>query len=225
MAIAFQGDLRPCNMVAEQVASSGRDTRCTRPRFTPAGGYAGRLHDDRPRREEGPCPGDAYGSHSLRRARRLLTYIEDRPHRLPGAGRRIVTLVELAWATAPGDPNVEELPAQQGCSSSALCHGRARTQKILCISPATVPLLASLSRARPRFTCRAHFWAPVHLGCRKIFLELKTLAPIHHGQVWASVRKCHRTRSNDWQRTPKLGKSAIGSNRGQDLNLRLPGHR
>jgi hypothetical protein len=83
MAIAFQGDLRPCNMVAEQVASSGRDTRCTRPRFTPAGGYAGRLHDDRPRREEGPCPGDAYGSHSLRRARRLLTYIEDRPHRLP----------------------------------------------------------------------------------------------------------------------------------------------
>jgi hypothetical protein len=42
MAIAFQGDLRPCNMIAEQVASSGRDTRCTRPRFTPAGGYAGR---------------------------------------------------------------------------------------------------------------------------------------------------------------------------------------
>jgi uncharacterized protein len=34
-------------------------------------------------------------------------------------GRRIVTLVELAWATAPGDPNAEELPAEQGCSSAA----------------------------------------------------------------------------------------------------------
>lgn len=33
---------------------------------------------------------------------------------LDGAGRRIVTLVELAWATAPGDPNAEELPAEQG---------------------------------------------------------------------------------------------------------------
>jgi uncharacterized protein len=30
-----------------------------------------------------------------------------------------VTLVELAWATAPGDPNAEELPTEQGCSSSA----------------------------------------------------------------------------------------------------------
>jgi uncharacterized protein len=28
-----------------------------------------------------------------------------------------VTLVELAWATAPGDPNAEEPPAEQGCSS------------------------------------------------------------------------------------------------------------
>jgi hypothetical protein len=74
-----------------------------------------------------PCPGDAaiaraYGSHSLRRARRLLTYIEEQGLivcQLDGAGRRIVTLVELAWATAPGDPNAEELPAEQGCSSSA----------------------------------------------------------------------------------------------------------
>jgi len=71
-----------------------------------------------------PCPGDAaiaraYGSHSLRRARRLLTYIEEQGLivcQLDGAGRRIVTLVELAWATAPGDPNAEELPAEQGCS-------------------------------------------------------------------------------------------------------------
>jgi hypothetical protein len=30
------------------------------------------------------------------------------------AGRRIVTLVELAWATAPGDSNAEELPVVQG---------------------------------------------------------------------------------------------------------------
>jgi hypothetical protein len=30
-----------------------------------------------------------------------------------------VTLVELAWATAPGDPNAEELPTERGRSSSA----------------------------------------------------------------------------------------------------------
>lgn len=64
-----------------------------------------------------PCPGDAaiaraYGTHSLGRARRVLTYIEEQGLivcQLDGAGRRIVTLVELAWATAPGDPNAEEL--------------------------------------------------------------------------------------------------------------------
>jgi hypothetical protein len=39
---------------------------------------------------------------------------------LDDAGRRIVTLVELAWATAPGDPTAEELPAEQACSSSSL---------------------------------------------------------------------------------------------------------
>jgi uncharacterized protein len=73
-------------------------------------------------KEGWPCPSDAaiaraYGSHSLRRAQRLLTYIEDQGLivcQLDGAGRRIVTLVELAWATAPGDPNAEELPAEQG---------------------------------------------------------------------------------------------------------------
>ena len=55
-------------------------------------------------KEGWPCPGDAaiaraYGSHSLRLARRLLTYIEEQGLivcRLDGAGRRIVTLVELA---------------------------------------------------------------------------------------------------------------------------------
>jgi len=29
---------------------------------------------------------------------------------LDGGGRRFVTLVELAWATAPGDPNGDEQP-------------------------------------------------------------------------------------------------------------------
>jgi Helicase HerA, central domain len=78
-------------------------------------------------KEGWPCPGDAaiaraYGSHSLRRAQRLLNYIEEQGLivcQLDGAGRRIVTLVELAWATAPGDPNAEDLPTEQGCSSAS----------------------------------------------------------------------------------------------------------
>jgi hypothetical protein len=73
-------------------------------------------------KEGWPCPSDAaiaraYGSHSLRRARRLLTYIEEQGLivcQLDGGGRRIVTLVELAWATAPGDPNAGEDAAEQG---------------------------------------------------------------------------------------------------------------
>ena len=76
-------------------------------------------------KEGWPCPSDAaiaraYGTHSLRRARHLLTYIEDQGLvvcQIDGAGRRIVTLVELAWATAPGDPNADELPAEDGSSS------------------------------------------------------------------------------------------------------------
>jgi hypothetical protein len=68
-------------------------------------------------KEGWPCPSDAaiaraYGSHSLRRARRLLTYIEEQGLivcQLDGTGRRTVTLVELAWATAPGDPNAAEV--------------------------------------------------------------------------------------------------------------------
>ncbi|MGV7218190.1 helicase HerA domain-containing protein [Bradyrhizobium sp. UFLA05-112] len=79
-------------------------------------------------KEGWPCPGDAaiaraYGSHSLRRAQRLLTYIEEQGLivcQLDGTGRRIVTLVELAWATAPGDPNADELSAEQDCSSASL---------------------------------------------------------------------------------------------------------
>jgi hypothetical protein len=73
-------------------------------------------------KEGRPCPSDAaiaraYGSHSSRRARRLLSYIEEQGLivcQLDGSGRRIVTLVELAWATAPGDPNAEDVAAQ-GC--------------------------------------------------------------------------------------------------------------
>jgi hypothetical protein len=75
-------------------------------------------------KEGRPCPSDmtiarAYGTHSFRRARHLLTYIEEQGLivcQLDGVGRRIVTLVELAWATAPGDPNAQEVPAEEGCS-------------------------------------------------------------------------------------------------------------
>jgi hypothetical protein len=67
-------------------------------------------------REGVPCPGDpaiarAYGTRSLGRARRVLSYMEEQALivcQLDGAGRRIVTLVELAWATAPGDPNADD---------------------------------------------------------------------------------------------------------------------
>lgn len=63
-----------------------------------------------------PCPSDlaiarAYGTRSPGRARRVLSYMEEQGLivcQLDGAGRRIVTLVELAWATAPGDPNAED---------------------------------------------------------------------------------------------------------------------
>ncbi|MBI5130231.1 MAG: ATP-binding protein [Rhodopseudomonas palustris] len=98
---------------------------------------AGTLPDDmqgvfmmiaRAAKEGWPCPGDAaiaraYGTHSLRRARRLLTYIEEQGLivcQFDGTGRRTVTLVELAWATAPGDPNAaEEMPSEDACSASS----------------------------------------------------------------------------------------------------------
>lgn len=78
-------------------------------------------------KEGWPCPGDAaiaraYGSHSLRRAQRLLGYMEEQGLivcQLDGAGRRFVTLVELAWATAPGDPNADDLPAEQVQSAAS----------------------------------------------------------------------------------------------------------
>ena len=64
-------------------------------------------------REGLPCPGDlaiarAYGTRSLGRARRVLSYMEEQGLivcQLDGVGRRTVTLVELAWATAPGSPD------------------------------------------------------------------------------------------------------------------------
>jgi hypothetical protein len=67
-------------------------------------------------REVLPCPGDlaiarAYGTRSLGRARRVLTYMEEQGLivcQLDGVGRRTVTLVELAWATAPGAPDAED---------------------------------------------------------------------------------------------------------------------
>lgn len=70
-------------------------------------------------KEGSSCPCDAaiaraYGSSSIRRARRLLTYIEEQGLivcQYDGTGRRTVTIVELAWATAPGHPNADELLA------------------------------------------------------------------------------------------------------------------
>ncbi|MDB5617327.1 ATP-binding protein [Tardiphaga sp.] len=81
-------------------------------------------------KEGWPCPSDAtiaraYGSHSLRRARRLLSYIEEQGLivcQLDGIGRRTVTLVELAWATAPGDPNAGEA-AEQDCTPASAVGG------------------------------------------------------------------------------------------------------
>jgi hypothetical protein len=78
-------------------------------------------------KEGWPCPSDAaiaraYGTHSFRRARRLLTFIEEQGLivlQLDGTGRRTVTLVELAWATAPGDPNAEETTSEAPRSAAA----------------------------------------------------------------------------------------------------------
>ena len=63
-----------------------------------------------------PCPSDpaiarAYGTRSLGRARRVLAYIEEQGLivcQTDGTGQRTVTMVELAWATAPGDPAAAE---------------------------------------------------------------------------------------------------------------------
>jgi hypothetical protein len=96
----------------------GRMSRCA-PRFCPR--ICRSVHDDRPR-------GEGRLALPKRRSdrprlwftlaaprRRLLTYIEEQGLivcQLDGVGRRTVTLVELAWATAPGDPGAAE--AEQG---------------------------------------------------------------------------------------------------------------
>ncbi|NEV00308.1 ATP-binding protein [Bradyrhizobium uaiense] len=79
-------------------------------------------------KEGWPCPSDAaiaraYGTHSLRRARHLLTYIEEQGLivcQLDGTGRRTVTLVELAWATAAADPNADDVSAEAASRASSL---------------------------------------------------------------------------------------------------------
>ena len=69
-----------------------------------------------------PCPSDAalaraYGTQSARRARRLLSFFEERGLavlRTDFHGRRVVAFPDLGCETAPGDPNrVDDVPEQQ----------------------------------------------------------------------------------------------------------------
>jgi hypothetical protein len=63
-----------------------------------------------------PCPSDAalaraYGSHSPRRARRLLAYFEERGTlvvRTDFHGRRVLAFPDLGCETAPGDPDAPD---------------------------------------------------------------------------------------------------------------------
>lgn len=63
-----------------------------------------------------PCPSDAtlariYGSHSPRRAARLLAYFEERNllvARTDFHGKRILAFPDLGCETAPGDPNAPD---------------------------------------------------------------------------------------------------------------------
>ncbi|TPW30369.1 ATP-binding protein [Pararhizobium mangrovi] len=63
------------------------------------------------------CPGDAtlariYGTHSQRRARRLLTHLEEHGVivlRTDLTGRRIAALPDIGCETAPGDPNAHDV--------------------------------------------------------------------------------------------------------------------
>jgi hypothetical protein len=66
-------------------------------------------------KEGWPCPSDAAIARALAApcsASADLYRGAGAVCQLDGTGRRTVTLVELAWATAPGDPNAEE--AEQG---------------------------------------------------------------------------------------------------------------
>jgi len=66
--------------------------------------------------EAEPCPSDAvlaraYGSHSPRRARRLLAYFEERGllvARTDFHGRRVLAFPDLGCETAPGDPDAPD---------------------------------------------------------------------------------------------------------------------
>ena len=63
-----------------------------------------------------PCPSDsalarAYGTHSARRARRLLTFFEERGVavvRTDFHGRRIVAFPDLGCETGAGDPDAAQ---------------------------------------------------------------------------------------------------------------------
>ena len=72
-----------------------------------------------------PCPSDAalaraYGTHSLSRARRLITYFEERGLlvvRTDFKGMRIVNFPDLGCETAPGDPNAPDEQAEAGTAA------------------------------------------------------------------------------------------------------------
>jgi DNA helicase HerA-like ATPase len=64
-----------------------------------------------------PCPSDAslarsYGTHSTRRARRLLAYFEEQGlcvERTDFRGNRVIAFPDLGCETAPGDPNLPDI--------------------------------------------------------------------------------------------------------------------
>jgi uncharacterized protein len=64
-----------------------------------------------------PCPSDAriaraYGTHSARRARRLLSYFEEQGSvvvHTDFSGKRIVAFPDMDCQTAPGDPNAPDV--------------------------------------------------------------------------------------------------------------------
>ncbi|PYE87345.1 ATP-binding protein [Phyllobacterium leguminum] len=68
-----------------------------------------------------PCPSDAmlaraYGTHSTSRARRLLTYFEERGLlvvRTDFTGKRVVAFPDLGCETGPGDPNAPDEMAEE----------------------------------------------------------------------------------------------------------------
>ncbi|MGE0281765.1 MAG: DUF87 domain-containing protein [Rhizobiaceae bacterium] len=74
--------------------------------------------------DKAPCPSDAalaraYGSHSPRRARRLLEYFEERGLlvvRTDLRGRRALAFPDLGAETAPADPNASDIVQQQAAA-------------------------------------------------------------------------------------------------------------